>query len=335
MPAFEKIVVVTRKTAAEELTERFGTRAQAKFYLEQEAARSGGGGGPDFAAVENEDRAYCRARDLLRAALGEGGPNGGASGGGKASVRAQWVDRTFLPTFTFGERDLVVVLGPDGLVVNAAKYVPGGLPLLAFNPDPARIEGVLAVFDANEARARLARVLRGEFACRQITMARADLSDGQTIHAVNDLFIGRRTHVSACYRLQFGSAAEDQSSSGVIVSTGAGSTGWLRSVVAGAAGVVAALGGEPGTAGHGDAARFAWDAPHLRFSVREPWASKTTGANIVHGTIALRQTLEITSQMPQNGVIFSDGVEEDFLPFNSGAIARIRVADKSVSLIVP
>jgi len=81
-----------------------------------------------------------------------------------------------------------------------------------------------------------------------------------------------------------------------------------------------------------DAARFAWDAPFLRFSVREPWASKKTGASLVHGEIARGQVLEIVSQMPQNGVVFSDGVEEDFLPFNSGAVARIRVADKSVSL---
>ena len=327
--AFDKIIVITRRTAAEELTERFGTRAQARFYLEQEAARSAAGAGPDFAAVERADQVYARARDLLRAAL----PQNAGAGGKQAAARVQWVDRAFLPTFTFGERDLVVTLGPDGLVVNAAKYVPDGLPLLAFNPDPERIEGVLVPFAVGEASAWLGRVLRGEYNCRKITMARADLSDGQTLHAVNDLFVGRATHVSARYRLQAGDKAEDQSSSGIIVSTGAGSTGWLRSVVAGAAGVVAARGGEPGPAALPDAARFAWDAPFLRFSVREPWASKTTGASLVHGEIARGQVLEIVSQMPQNGVVFSDGVEEDFLPFNSGAVARIRVADKSVSLI--
>ncbi len=327
--AFDKIIVITRRTAAEELTERFGTRAQARFYLEQEAARSAAGTGPEFAAVERDDQAYARARDRLRAALPQDG------GGGKQTApRVQWVDRSFLPTFTFGARDLVVTLGPDGLVVNAAKYVPDGLPLLAFNPDPERIEGVLVPFAIGEAPARLGRVLRGEYGCRTITMARADLSDGQTLHAVNDLFVGRATHVSARYRVRVGDAGEDQSSSGIIVSTGAGSTGWLRSVVAGAAGVVAARGGEPGAAGLPDAARFAWDAPFLRFSVREPWASKTTGATLVHGEIARGQALEIVSQMPQNGVVFSDGVEEDFLPFNSGAVVRVRVADKSVSLIV-
>jgi len=55
-------------------------------------------------------------------------------------------------------------------------------------------------------------------------MARARLNDGQELLALNDLFIGRRTHVSARYALRVGDYVEDQSSSGIIVSTGAGST---------------------------------------------------------------------------------------------------------------
>ena len=62
----------------------------------------------------------------------------------------------------------------------------------------------------------------------------------------------------------------------------------------------------------------------LVFSVREPFISKTSGAEIVHGTIVEDRPLEIISRMPQNGVIFSDGIEEDRLDFNSGAIARHR-----------
>jgi len=38
--------------------------------------------------------------------------------------------------------------------------------------------------------------------------------------------------------------------------------------------------------------------------------------------------------MPKNGVIFSDGIEEDYVQFNSGTIARIGVAEKKANLIV-
>lgn len=42
----------------------------------------------------------------------------------------------------------------------------------------------------------------------------------------------------------------------------------------------------------------------------------------------------ITHQMADYGVIFSDGVEGDYLQFNSGMTATIEVADRSGSLVV-
>lgn len=47
------------------------------------------------------------------------------------------------------------------------------------------------------------------------------------------------------------------------------------------------------------------------------------------------QPTERVSRMPQNGVLFSDSVEADYLQFNSGAIAKIGLAEKEVHLIVP
>jgi hypothetical protein len=40
------------------------------------------------------------------------------------------------------------------------------------------------------------------------------------------------------------------------------------------------------------------------------------------------------SLMPHDGVIFSDGIEEDYLPFSSGSVARIGLAEKRVRLVV-
>jgi hypothetical protein len=37
--------------------------------------------------------------------------------------------------------------------------------------------------------------------------------------------------------------------------------------------------------------------------------------------------------MPENGVIFSDGIEADFLEFSSGVTATISVADKAGQLV--
>jgi len=312
MAGVDKVIVVTKKTALEELIEQFNTREQARFYLEHS--------GVSFAEYEASHAAYQTALARVKDALPPG-------------TRAQWIERAFVPNFTFGEGDLVLTVGPDGLVVNTAKYLDGQ-PLFAVNPDPARMDGVLLPFRADEAGGPLRLALRGEMRRKRITMARVTLNDGQTLHAVNDFFVGQRTHQSARYRLALAGQEEDQSSSGIIVSTGAGSTGWLRSIVTGAAGIVGAF--VPGDEVAATRTRygFDWEADYLCYSVREPFESRVSAAGLVFGHIEAGQSLEVTSQMPQNGVIFSDGVEDDYLEFNSGRIARIGLADKRVHLIV-
>lgn len=311
MGTWEKIVVVTRKTALEELVERFNTVEQARFYIQQM--------GDSFEEYQAAHDRYQSARKYLQGAL-------------PGTVRVQWIERSFVPTFSFGTNDLVVTLGPDGLVVNVAKYL-GGQPLLAFNPDASRIDGVLVPFLVESASQTLGRVLRDEYECRHVVMAQAQLNDGQVILALNDLFIGHASHVSARYRLEFNGQIETQSSSGIIVSTGAGSTGWMRSVVTGASRVVTALHPQNSLCLQDDC-RFSMDAEKLLFSVREPFVSKTSSAQWAFGEIAGQNLLEIHSLMPQNGVIFSDGIEDDYIAFNSGSIAHIGIAEQRVQLIV-
>jgi NAD kinase len=313
MPDFAQIVVITKKTALEELVERFNTREQARFYLEHMGA--------SFADYQAAHDAYRRSLDLLRRSL----PGG---------VRAQFLERGFLPTFLFGQHDLVATLGPDGLVVNAAKYLRDQ-PLLALNPDAQRVDGILVPFAVAQAREAFQAAFSGACGERGVTMAKAALNDGQSLYAVNDLFIGQRGHASARYRLSFAGRAESQSSSGVIVSTGAGSTGWFRSLLTGAAGLV--NGFTEASANHEVSTRyrFDWEADYLYFTVREPFLSKVSGAGLVFGRITPESALELVSEMPQNGVIFSDGVEADALEFNSSASAKITLAERKLRLLVP
>lgn len=313
MAAIEKLVVVTRRTALDELVRRFNTREQARFYITQM--------GGSFESYQAAHDAEMQARQRLRATI-------------PRALRSQWIDREFLPNFRFGPDDLIVTLGPDGLVVNTAKYLDRQR-LLALNPDPARIDGVLLPFPVEAASWAIQAYQLGWLGLRRVVMACANLNDGQTIHAVNDLFVGAKTHVSARYRIALGEQAEDQSSSGLIISTGAGSTGWHRSILTGAVGVVQAYAASPEVESVRDRYAFDWEDEWLVFSVREPFVSRTSQATILHEYVTVDRPLEITSHMPQNGVIFSDGVEEDFLAFNSGAVARIMPSDRRLHLLVP
>jgi hypothetical protein len=316
---------VTQKTALEELLERHNTRGQARFYLEHM--------GIAFSEYQAAHDAYQNSLALLKTYL-------------PPKIRVQFIERSFLPNFLFDPHDIVVTLGRDGLVINTAKYLDGQ-PLVAFNPDPTRIDGVLIPFAVGTASTILHKVLDLDYNARYVTLAKATLNDGQKIYAVNDLFIGQRTQLSAYYRSRLGERQEDQCSCGIIVSTGAGSTGWLRGVLAGAAGLMDALlpasypvrrgasEGEARTLAERLRNSFAFEATaeRLRFIVREPFVTRRTSAEIVHGQIGPGEKLVVISQMPQHGVIFSDGVESDFLHFDSGAVASIEIAEKKAALV--
>ncbi len=113
--------------------------------------------------------------------------------------------------------------------------------------------------------------------------------------------------------------------------TGLGSTGWLKSIYAGwRAATRTLLHQNAGAIGGGS---FPWDADYLHYFVRQPYPSRVTGADIVIGRIGHAEHLILLSQMPEHGVIFSDGMETDHLDFNSGTEARIGIANKQGMLV--
>jgi len=305
-----KVVLVTRKTRLDELVARFNTVSQAKFYVEHLGA--------DFSDYSNEHERYRAAVSDVTARIERIG-------------RLHVLDRAFLPNFIFGNDDTVVVLGQDGLVANTVKYTTTQ-NVIGVNPDPARWEGVLLPFAISDLDNILPEVFAGRRPIKEVTMAKAELNDGQKLYAVNDLFIGVRSHISARYTISIGEATEQHSSSGLIVSTGLGSTGWFKSLMTGAARVAtAASGGKVKMEPHKG---FAWDSDYLYYTVREPFPSKTSKATLVFGRITRNRPLKLISQTPEVGVIFSDGIESDFVAFNSGTQATITVAEKRGHLVV-
>ncbi|HEV7238737.1 MAG TPA: NAD+ kinase [Thermoanaerobaculia bacterium] len=304
--SYGRILIVRRATRLEELIARFNTKGQARFYIE-----SAGG---DFADYDAEDAAYRRSLDEVEHVV-------------RGLAKVHVIDRGFLPNYLFADDEMVVVVGQDGLVANTAKYALAR-PIVGVNPEPSRYDGVLLPFDSRSASDAVRAVLSGHAAIRPVSMAEARLNDGQRLLAFNDFFIGIRTHVSARYRISAGGREEVQSSSGVLVSTGAGSTGWLSSMFNMAAGIGRFAGSKVPVP-----KPLSWSARELRYVVREPFASRATGATIVAGRLGEGEAIELESHMPTHGVIFSDGIEADFLHFNSGAIAHVSLAAVSAQLV--
>jgi hypothetical protein len=306
----EKIVLITRPSRLAGLKRRFSTRSRARFYVEHLHA--------DFKDYESEDEQYDRSVKEATEHL-------------RAFRRVQVIDRSYLPNFLFGPRDIVVALGQDGLVANTLKYLEGQ-PLLGVNPDVKRWDGLLLPFQVNDLPKIMPQVVAGKRPLKSVTMAEARLNTQQVFYAVNDFFIGAKSHISARYEIRHGTRREQHSSSGVIVSTGLGSTGWLRSILTGSQIIASASHGRPPVLDKYKP--VPWDARHLLFSVREPFPSKNSQAGLIFGQVTADSPLKLTSQMAENGVIFSDGIESDFAEFNSGASATILPSQRHGILVV-
>lgn len=292
-----RAVLVHRTTEYEELLARHGTHGQAAFFL---ASRG-------RAVEEVADRHHRTRRALAEVA---------------SAVPLTWrrttVERGDLDRFLFAPEDVVVVVGQDGLVANVAKYLTGQ-PVVGIDTDPGRNPGVLVRHRPEDAAGLLPAVCARGTGAEELTMVEAVADDTQRLVALNEIYLGAPGHQTARYRLGLdgdGGVVEAQASSGVLVGTGTGATGWLRSVWQ-----------ERGS-------RLALPAPaedRLVWFVREAWPSPATGTSLVAGELRASAALTVTVESDRL-VAFGDGIESDALELTWGQTVRVRVCERRLRL---
>lgn len=290
-----RVVFVIRDTDYELLLIRHATRGQVRFFLESR--------GQSIAEIEER---HARAHAVLAQA--------------RACVPTEWrqalVRRPDLDRFLFAPEDVVVAVGQDGLVANVAKYLDGQ-PVVGVNPAPDLYDGILARAPVERLGALLPASVAGAARIERRTMVQAVLDGGERLLALNEIFVGHRSHQSARYRIEDRGRAEDQSSSGLIVASGTGLTGWARSI-SDATHIALAVGVEEAAVGY-------W--------VREPFPSVATATGLRAGKLA-DAALAVTSRMNEGGVVFADGIEQDFLAFDWGRRVDIAPAARTLNLVV-
>ena len=287
-----RAVLVERPTEYSELLARHGTREQARFFLH---ARD-----RTLEEVEGRHRALAAARASVLAAI-------------PADWRRAAVLRPELDRFLFEPGDVVVVLGQDGLVANVAKYLDGQ-PVIGLNLEP----GVLVPNLPAAAADLLADVAAGRAALQHRTMAAARLDDGQELLALNEVFVGHASHQSARYTLALGERSERQSSSGLVVTTGTGATGWAASIH---------------RERHSGLSLPGPEDDRLAFFVREAWPSAFTGTSLDEGELDGGAALTLQSEMNEGGVVFGDGIESDHLALDWRQRVEVRTAGSKLQLV--
>ena len=290
-----RIVIVTRQTELEWLLSRHSTRGQVQFFLQSRDQ-----------SLEIVEARHAKQVEAVRLT--------------QTLIPDDWtvteVPRRRLDRFNFAPNDIIIAIGQDGLVANLAKYLSGQF-VVGVSPDQGQYEGVLTKYSVKQAAKYLPEIAAGGSKFTPRTMVEARLDDGQSLIALNEIFIGHRSHQSARYVLDYNEREEFQSSSGLIVATGTGFTGWAKSILA--------------TKNLSETCGPEERAAH--FFSREPWPSKNSGTSLGHGVVTTRKHLKITSRMNEGGVIFADGIEQDFLKFEWGMKSTIQISKKRLNLV--
>ena len=289
-----RAVLVERPSEYDELLARHATHEQVRFFLEQRQR-----------SVDEVLERHAALAATHRAVLGAV----------PADWRAAAVLRGDLDRFLFEPGDVVLALGQDGLVANVAKYLDGQ-PVIGLNPGAGG--GVLVRHPPAAGGDLIAALARGTARVEERPMARAAHDDGQEVLALNEIFVGHRSHQSARYRLAVGDRHEHQSSSGLIASTGTGATGWAMSINQQRAHPLELP---------------APSSPQLAWFVREAWESPTTKTTLTGGLLAAGAAIELTSELSGDGVVFGDGIESDRLELDWGQRVTIRAADRHLRLV--
>ncbi|MCL2317160.1 MAG: hypothetical protein FWC46_08780 [Actinomycetia bacterium] len=284
-----RAVIVHRRTELDALMDRHVTRGQVEFFL---ASR-----GRTLADVQARHDRVTQTRRAVVAGVGDDWVVG-------------QVERSDLASYLFAPEDTIVVVGSDGLVANVAKYLAGQL-VIGIDPSPEENPGVLVRHGVTAGLSLLRDPSRANVA--ELTMVAATTDDGARLTALNEIYVGHETHQSARYVLRVPEGEERQSSSGVIVGSGAGATGWCAS-----------LAHDRGLAGLPALTETA-----LAWFVREAWPSPLTGVSLTSGRLDPGATIGLRVESDEL-VVFGDGIESDRLRVSWGQV--VTVAPSAVPL---
>ena len=290
-----RAVLVHRTTEYEELVAHHGTHGQAAFFLSSR--------GRDIREVAERHDRDRRALAEVTAAI-------------PLTWRQARVERADLDRFLFAPEDVVVVVGQDGLVANAAKYL-SGQPVVGIDTEPGRNPGVLVRHRSSDTAKLLTATGAG---VEELTMVEAVADDTQRLVALNEIYLGAAGHQTARYRLGLeddGGVVEAQASSGVLVGTGTGATGWLRSV----------------WQERGGRLRLPEPTEHrLVWFVREAWPSPATGTSLTAGELPARARLRLTVES-ERLIAFGDGMEGDAVELTWGQTVEVGVCAQRLRLV--
>jgi NAD kinase len=184
--------------------------------------------------------------------------------------------------------DLIISIGGDGTVLSSSHF-NNNIPLLAVNSNPKKSEGALTTLPISQLDIKLDQILKGNFITEKLERIQISINNNLLdLLALNEVFIANeKPYLITKHKIKHNKIKETQKSSGIIISTGRGSTAWFKSAY-----------GTP----------FSPQAKYIKMIVREPYQGKLNKIILKKAKINFNQTLSITPLVPS--VLAIDSIRE-------------------------
>ncbi len=229
----------------------------------------------------------------------------------------QFIHREQLTKEVADNADLVIALGGDNHFQYVSHFLDNSELIMGVNLDPARSVGELTYFTTQGFEEVLKRLERDDFEVEEWTRIEA-ISHGQiTVPATSELSFGENIDSNMSrYIIEIRGERDEQKASGLLVATGAGSTGWYNSEGR-------YLFGEKGNV-------FPKTERIARFLARAPYG-ELSRYTMLEGILREGEILTVRSLNDAEGVIKVDAIEK--YPFEMGAEAVARISDNSLRVV--
>jgi len=208
--------------------------------------------------------------------------------------------------------DLVISIGGDGTLLCASHYVRDGM-VIGVNSAPGDSVGHFCSANRENFAERLDAIL--DLKWRPVELARLQVTlEGKPLQelALNDVLVAHYSPAATTrYLIEVGDHFEEHRSSGVWISTAAGSTAGIGSA-----------GGR----------RMPLRSRHIQFLVRELYYEPDREYELTRGLVPPDSGVTVASKMP-DGRLYIDGARAQYL-FPFGARMHIEIAQESLKLFL-
>lgn len=229
---------------------------------------------------------------------------------------SQFIERDALDTSIDDDADLVVAFGGDNHFTYVSHFVKKAL-ILGVNSDPQRSDGALTSISAVDLERALQAIAAGEYDIEEWTRLEATVNGKTQPLATSELYVGENERKSMSrYVLKHGDKEETQKSSGLLITTGAGSTGWYDSACRYL---------------HPEGSPFPRTAKQMVFLATEPFKGRLNQSKMLEGVVQEGETLTIKSLNDSEGIVSVDSLAE--ISFNRGAALEVRISDSPLKVL--